>query len=103
MGAQIQPQFIRETREAFGLSSSQFAAALGVHPTTVSRWENAPGPVSVEGTAWTVLMSLRQRLESNRRAKAEAARVGEEVAQALLIGGTIVALALLVAYAADRT
>lgn len=102
MSQSIPPHLIRSTREAFGLSSSQFAAALGVHPTTVSRWENSPKDVVVEGTAWTVLMGLNQRLAAKGRAAKEAEQAGREVASALLIGGTLIALAVLVAYAADR-
>jgi len=93
---------IRQTREAFGLSSSQFASVLGVHPTTVSRWENAHGAVVVEGMANTVLSALRLRLSANRPARAAAQKKGEEISEALVIGGVVLALALLVAFAASR-
>jgi hypothetical protein len=98
----IQPAHIRATRQAFGLSSAQFAAVLGVHPTTVSRWENSPIPVIVEGAAWTVLMGLWQRLQEDARAKQQAQQTGEEISRALLVGGALLALALLVSFAAKR-
>ena len=93
---------IKQTREALGLSSSQFASVLGVHPTTVSRWENAKGPVIVEGMAYTVLSALQKRLAGNRRAKVAASRAGEEISSALVFGGVVIALALLVAFAAKQ-
>ena len=93
---------IRRTREAFRLSSSQFATVLGVHPTTVSRWENARSPVVVDGMAYTVLTALRRRLEASRRAPAAAQKQGEEISNALVFGGTVLALALLVSFAAER-
>jgi hypothetical protein len=102
MATAMAPGTIRRTREAFGLSSSQFAAVLGVHPTTVSRWENARGPVVVEGMAFTVLTALRQRLEHDRQARATARRKGEEISNALVFGGVVLALAVLVAFAARR-
>jgi transcriptional regulator with XRE-family HTH domain len=97
----LTPHMIRETRQAFGLSSAQFAAALGVHPTTVSRWETSPkATVAVEGTAWTVLTGLRRRLQEDAKARAEAQKQGEQIAAALLYAGALVALAALVAFAA---
>lgn len=102
MATTLMPGQIRQTREAFGLSSSQFAVVLGVHPTTVSRWENAPGPVVVEGMAFTVLTALRQRLEKDRRASVAAEKRGKEITNALVIGGAILALALLIGFAADQ-
>ena len=102
MASALSPGQIKQTREALGLSSSQFASVLGVHPTTVSRWENAKGPVIVEGMAHTVLSALQKRLAANRRAKVEASRAGEEISDALVLGGVVLALALLVAFAAKQ-
>lgn len=96
------PEEIKNTRAALGLSSGQFATVLGVHPTTISRWENANGPVKVEGMAFTVLSALRKRLAGSRKSRAAASRAGEEVSSALVFGGVVIALALLVRYAAGE-
>lgn len=100
--AKLLPAQIRETREAFELSSSHFAAVLGVHPTTVSRWENAQVPVEVEGMAWTVLTALRRRLVEDKRARLAAQKAGQEISSALVFGGVLLALGVLVAFAANR-
>lgn len=102
MAHAIMPAQIRRTREAFGLSSSHFAAVLGVHPTTVSRWENSRGPVVVEGMAWTVLTALWRRLEEGKGARVAAQKQGEAISEALVFGGVVLALALLVAFAAKN-
>lgn len=102
MANTLRPDQIRQTREALGLSSAQFASVLGVHPTTVSRWENAKGPVIVEGIAYTVLTALQLRLAQGGRAKVEATQTGEEISNALVFGGVVLALALLVAFAAKQ-
>lgn len=40
------PADLRAAREALGLTQTEFAARLGVHWTTVSRWENGRLPIS---------------------------------------------------------
>lgn len=102
MATTLAPAQIRQTRLALGLTSGQFANVLGVHPTTVSRWENASGPVVVEGMAFTVLSALRLRLAQDRRAEKTARETGKEVSDALVVGGVVLALALLVAFAAGK-
>ncbi len=103
MSHTLAPHSIRTTREAFGLSSAQFAGALGVHPTTVSRWETSRIPaVAVEGTAWTILSSVSRRIEQDAHARSLAHAQGQRIAEALLIAGSVVALALLVDFAAER-
>lgn len=37
---------LRAARKALGLTQTEFAARLGVHWTTVSRWENGRLPIS---------------------------------------------------------
>jgi len=102
MATMLRPAEIRRTREALRLSSSQFASVLGVHPTTISRWENAHGPVPVEGMAYNVLSALGNRIGAGGRAQAQAERAGQEVSDALVVGGVILALALLVSFAANE-
>jgi transcriptional regulator with XRE-family HTH domain len=92
---------IRRIRTALGLSVAQFATVLAVHPTTVGRWESSgTRPVVIEGVAWNVLMALRQRLGDGTDARV--AKLGDDVAQALLVGGALVALAMLLKYVLDQ-
>lgn len=102
MGQVLDPNIIRKLRAHLGLSGSQFATVLGVHPTTVSRWENAKEPVVVEGMAWTVLAGLAEHMENEKRAAQEAREAGQQIQNALLVGGVLLALAILVTLAAKR-
>lgn len=96
----FQPNELRALRVALGVTGSQLAAALGVHATTVSRWENAGGPVVIEGAAALVLSGALHRVRTSRGSPREAADCGRRIAQALLRAGTIPALAALVGFAA---
>lgn len=92
---------IRSIRERLGLSVTQFAAVLGVHASTVHRWEAAGDElVDVDGVAANVLIALRQRVADE--AEGSAKEAGRAVVEALLIGGALVALAALLAYALRR-
>ncbi|MCC6969681.1 MAG: helix-turn-helix domain-containing protein [Phycisphaerales bacterium] len=102
MGQVIYPASIRKIRQELGLGGAQFASVLGVHPTTVSRWENSTEPVVVEGMAWTVLAGLEQRLASERKASQAAKDAGKEIQTALLVGGALIALAILIDFAAKK-
>lgn len=46
----VEPDELKRLREQIGLSQPEFAAELGVHPMTVSRWERGergiPEPVA---------------------------------------------------------
>lgn len=91
---------VKAIREALRLTSVQFAAVLGVHPTTVYRWEAAgDSDVPVDGVQWNVLSALSDRIEHDGQARAEARDVGAEVAKALLVAGAVVALFLLLSFA----
>lgn len=94
MAIKIPGEEISDIRSSFGLSATQFAQVLGVHPSTVHRWESAgPQSVPVDGVAANLLIALRQRpLLSDR----EGAQVGDRIAQALIVGGALVALAALI-------
>ncbi len=87
---------VREIREALGMSFGQFSAVLAVHPGTVHRWE-ASGtiPVTIDGVAANVLAALDQNLVENHEFQPN--QVGSDVAKALLVGGALVALGLLIA------
>lgn len=92
---------VRAIREALRLPVSQFSTVLGVHPSSVHRWEAADRDlVPIEGVAWPVLTALRQRVDEDPGARRRAAQAGRDVAAALITGGVIVALTALLLYAA---
>ena len=94
MRGSIPGKDVRELREAMGLSVTQFAAVLGVHPNSVHRWERLE-EAPVEGVPLALITSLRQRLLLSRAPKRSAAEVGKEVQTKLAIGGMVLALAFL--------
>lgn len=70
-------QRIREIRRALGLSGIQFAQVLGVHPTSISRWENSKADVVVDGVIGALLLALDFRTRTaHDRAEASVAGVG---------------------------
>lgn len=94
MKVKIPGQKIRQIRESLGLSVPQFASVLAVHAGTVHRWEAAGEQfVPVDGVAAAVIAALNDRMTPSGQFKPQ--EVGEQIAQALLVGGALVALALL--------
>ena len=94
---------IRHVRKTLGLTVAQFAIVLGVHASSVHRWEAAgPDAVPVDGLAANVLTALRQRVQAGPEAVCAARDTGTRVAEALLIGGTLVGLAVLLEFLVDR-
>ena len=89
---------IRQTRVSLGLTASRFATVLGVHPSTVHRWESAgQATVPVEGIPLNVLLALQQRVAHTP--SKEASDLGRRVAEALLVGGALAGLVLLIGFA----
>lgn len=104
MRGEISGQDVRGIRQALGLSVIQFATVLGVHPSSVHRWESAASTaVPIEGVAWTVMSALRARVLSSTKAeKLKAAAAGRRVSDELATGGVLMALAVLLYFAARR-
>lgn len=91
---------VRTIRQALGLTASTFATVLGVHPTTVHRWEAAgTNSVIIEGVPWNVLAALRQRVIHQRADRETLKNRGQEISDALVFGGVLLALAALIALA----
>lgn len=91
----LQGARVRQIRESLGMTVPQFSSVIAVHPGTVHRWESAGAlPVTIDGVAANVLAALDQRLHSGQEFKPN--QVGEDVVKALLIGGALVALGLLI-------
>src|SRR5689334_15879221 len=101
MKAVILGHEVRAIREALGLPVVQFATVLGVHPSSVHRWEGAGAQaVPIEGVALTVISALRQRVLQGRRAdRVRAAKTGQQVSDQLALGGVLLALTVLLAFA----
>lgn len=95
---------IRKIRNAFGWSIDQFARVLSVHPVTLNRWELAGEKCpQIEGMAFPILLGLQRRVlhsnEGQRAAKAKAKETAAEIEKVLVIGGVLLALGLLIAFA----
>lgn len=89
---------IRHVRKSLGLGAAHFASVLGVHQSSVHRWEAAgTATVNVEGVALGVLLALQRRVAdgSQRVVKDK----GREIREALLVGGALAALAALIIFA----
>lgn len=83
---------IRHVRREIRMEPAQFAQLLGVHPSTLYRWENAGATqVRVEPLQRQLLTVLEQQLaeRSSLRARAE---LSETILKGLLIGGGLLGL-----------
>ena len=103
MAAAITGQEVRAIREALGLPVMQFATILGVHPSSVHRWESAGKQVvPIEGVPWTVLSALRHRVLASKAERVKAAAAGQKASNELATGGVLLALAILLLFAAGK-
>jgi transcriptional regulator with XRE-family HTH domain len=84
---------IKRLREALGLDPYVFAKLLGVHVSTSYRWEQSRGEVRMDPLQAEILEKLRQKLATKERAQQK--QLGDEVLKAVLVGGALVGLALL--------
>ncbi len=91
---------VRHIRDALGMTVPQFSTVIAVHPGTVHRWEAAgDGEVPIDGVAASVLAALDQKVRRNGGPSADfnPEDVGQQVIQALIVGGALLALGLLIA------
>lgn len=80
-------------RTRLGLNAQQLASLVGVHPTTVYRWESQANEVlRLEPLQHGLLV----RLEAQANLK-EPKSFGEQLIEGLVVGGTLVGLAVLLA------
>jgi transcriptional regulator with XRE-family HTH domain len=94
---------VRSIRNALGLTMAQFAHVLGVHPSTVQRWElTGANRVTVEGVPLTVLTALRARVLEQANGLRAAANAGQDVSTKLATGGVLLALTVLLLFAAGE-
>lgn len=82
---------IRNLRTTLGLSPNHLAELLGVHLTTVYRWEKANDlQVRLEPLQHRLLMEMQTRVQ--RRQPKD---FGQQLIEGLLLGGTLLGLACL--------
>lgn len=82
---------VRRIRVSLGLEPARFAQLLGVHPSTLYRWEQAEAStVRVEPLQLQLLTALDQRVSV--RSPQETTDLGEAIVTGLLVGGSLFAL-----------
>ncbi|WAS91921.1 helix-turn-helix domain-containing protein [Nannocystis punicea] len=83
---------IRELREKLGMTPEQFAGLLGVHPSSLYRWEaKHDDVVRLDPMQLRILTALRDELNRKQHPR-EQAEWGQVLLTALLIGGGLFAL-----------
>ncbi len=88
---------IRRLRELLGMQVPQFAQLFGVHVATAYRWEAAEAkPVTLDPLHAALFARLQQSVDS-RPAQTDRADWGKQLLTAVLIGGTLAGLAILLA------
>ncbi len=83
---------IRRLRSDLDMDAQQFASLLGVHPTTLYRWESAGDrQVRVDPLQLKLLVALDQEVAKRKTMKAKA-ELANTITTALLVGGGLFAL-----------
>jgi transcriptional regulator with XRE-family HTH domain len=81
---------VRELRAALHLDPTHFAQLLGVHPSTLYRWEAAGDvPVRVEPFQQQILAVLQGQVAAPRGTNED---LGETILKGLLVGGAMFGL-----------
>jgi transcriptional regulator with XRE-family HTH domain len=90
---------VRTLRTNLGLNPQHLATLLGVHLTTVYRWEaQGAQELRLEPLQHGLLLQMQKRLAQNPPKD-----FGQQLLEGLLIGGTLVGLALLLADLTEPT
>lgn len=88
---------IRKLRTDLGMTPADFAALLGVHPSSIYRWENADAEeVHIEPLQFRLLTVLQQEVNKRKTAQAQA-ELGKAIVGALIVGGALFGLFTLLA------
>lgn len=85
---------IRSLREGLGLNVHGFAEILGVHVSTLYRWEASRGNVAMDPLQGRILDQLAVKLQAKQIE--ERRQLGEQIKRLLLVGGALVALGFLI-------
>lgn len=94
---------IEQIREALRMSPPQFAQLLGVHISTVYRWASAGDAYVKLDPLHASLLARIQASLSERTAKGEWEDWAEQILKALLIGGTLAGLAIILCEVLPKT
>jgi len=88
---------VRDLRFSLGLTPQYLANLLGVHLTTVYRWEGQDkAELRLEPLQHSLLLQMQRRASAGQPKD-----FGQQLIEGLLIGGTLVGLACLLADLAD--
>jgi transcriptional regulator with XRE-family HTH domain len=99
MKVKITGHRVRQIREALGMTVPQLATVMAVHAGTLHRWEaSGPEPIAIDGVAANILAALNQKVPPSptQAASFNPDEVGQQVIQALLVGGALLALGHLI-------
>ncbi len=82
---------LRQLREELGMDPFQFALLLGVHVSTIYRWEGqGPGEVRMDPLQRQILQRTIEQFRATNAAEKEA--LGKAIVLALLGGGALLGL-----------
>lgn len=87
---------INQLRNALGLNPIQFAAAVGVSPATVYRWESSETrtrQISLDPMQYELMTKAKAELDA--RGPVAAKSIGDDIVKAFLFGGALYATYLL--------
>lgn len=85
-------QDILRIRCELGLNPLQLSQVLGVHPSTIYRWESAgSGPVRVDQMQFQILTALDREIDSRKTAEARR-QLADSITNGLIFGGGLFAL-----------
>jgi hypothetical protein len=84
---------IKAVRTTLGHDPYVFAKILGVHLSTLYRWERSRGEAHIDPLQAEILDRLRSNLAA--RETPDQRKLGEDVLKAVLVGGSLVGLTYL--------
>jgi hypothetical protein len=84
---------IKAVRTTLGHDPYVFAKILGVHLSTLYRWERSSGEAHIDPLQAEILDRLRTNLAA--REMTDQRKLGDDVLKAVLIGGTLTGLTVL--------
>lgn len=87
---------VRRLREGLGLDVFAFAKTLGVHGSTLYRWEQTKGPLKIDPLQGEILDKLAQRARDQGPDQKKA--LGDAIVKGLIVGGALLGLVALLKF-----